>query len=106
MDDHVEVPEAVVDGVEKGSYRLLVGDVRRECRTAPTLVLNLADRRVGQVDVTGIRDRDVKAVGGQISGDNPPHASGSTRHQGGPYAAFDGTACCHGHLTRSFPLVA
>jgi hypothetical protein len=84
MDDHVEVSEAVTDGVEKVRYRLLVGDVRRECRAEPAPLLDLADRRVGQIDVAGIGHGDVEPVGCQLGGDDSPHASGPAGHQRSP----------------------
>ena len=89
MHDHVEVPEVVADGIEKRRYGLFVGDICLECRAAPSLLLDRADRRAGGVDVAGVSDGDIKSVGGQPGGDNPPHAVGSSGHQGGP---------CVGHL--------
>ena len=47
MHDYVEMPEAVLDGVEHSRGRLLVGDVRRERRAAPPMPRDLLDRRVG-----------------------------------------------------------
>ena len=102
MDDDIEVPEAVIDGIEKVRNRVGVGDVRRECRAAPALRLNLVDRRVGQVHFAGISHGDVKPVGGQPGGDNPPHAPRPASHQGGPGAACYCIAWSHGHLKRSY----
>ena len=102
MYDHIETPEAVLDGVEKTGYRLLVGDVRRECRAAPPMPSDLADRRVGQVDAAGISHGDVEPVGRQLGGDNPSHTPGPPGHQRSPRAASCGTS----HLGRSFPRVS
>jgi hypothetical protein len=65
VNDHIELPEMVIDGVEKGRYRLLVGDVRRERRAAPALLFDLADRRVRRTGVAGRELRRMLASGGE-----------------------------------------
>jgi hypothetical protein len=52
--DHAESPEALLHGVELSRYGLL-GDIRRERCGAPPVPRDLLDRRVGQVDVSGVR---------------------------------------------------
>ena len=100
MDNDVEMPEPVLNGVEKGRYCLLVGDICGECRAAPTMVLDLADRRVGQVDAAGISHRDVEPVGRQLGGYDPAHTAGPSGHQRRTCAASRVTKWSH----KSSPL--
>ena len=95
MHDDVEMPEAVLDGVEHSGDGVLIGDICRERRAAPSLLRDFLDRRVGQVDASGVRHRDVEPVGGQLGGDDPAHAAGPPGHQGNPYTVSRVTICCH-----------
>jgi len=61
----------------------------------PALLLDLADCRVGQVNVAGVCHGDVEPVGGQPGGDNPPHASRPASHQGSAYAVSRLITCTH-----------
>ena len=95
VDDDVELPEAVLHGVEQGGYRLLVGDVRREGRAAPALLSYLLDRHVGQVDAAGVRHGDIEPVGGQLGRDGPAHAAGPAGYQGSPRPVSRRIFCSH-----------
>jgi hypothetical protein len=104
MDNDVETPEAVLDGVEESRCRrrLLVGEVRCECRAVPTVLLDLPDRRVGQVDAAGVGHCDIKPVGGQLGGYDPAHAAGPPGHQRRPYALSRIITCSHDpHLSAA-----
>jgi hypothetical protein len=97
------VAEALLRGVEQGRYLLLIGDIGSERRRVPPLFPDLADRRVGEVNLPGMGHGHVKAVAGQLGGDDPPHSADPPCHQRDPCVGGPGVTCCPRHLRQFLP---